>query len=68
MARFSIHFCNDSDRDLDVLTKALGVKSKAEVVRKALSQLRYVVQVLPEAGRLIIDNAEQESRRELITL
>ncbi len=68
MARFSINFCNDSDRDLDGLTKAPGVKSKAEVVRKALSRLRYVVQVLPEADRLIIENAEQESRRELLTL
>ena len=67
MARFSINSCDDSDRDLDVLTKALGEKSKAKVVRKALSRLRYVVQVLPEAGRLIIENAEQEARRELIT-
>ena len=50
MARFSIDFCDDSDRELGVLTAARGVKSKAE------------------AGRLFIDNAEQQPRRERITL
>ena len=68
MSRFSIDFSEDSDRDLNELTKKLGVKSKAEVVRKALSLLRYVVQAQSDGGRLILENKEQTSQREVITL
>ena len=68
MSRFSIDFSEESDRDLDALTKALGVKSKAEVVRKALSLLRFIVQAQSEGGRLIIENRDENSQREVITL
>ncbi len=68
MARFSIDFSEESDRDLDALTRELGVKSKADVVRKALSLLRFIVKVQSEGGRLIIENPRERSQREVITL
>jgi len=68
MARFSIDFSEQSDQDLDALTRELGVKSKAEVVRKALSLLRFIVKAQSECGRLIVENPNEKSQREVITL
>ena len=43
MSRFTIDFSDEAERDLQGLIKALGVKSKADVLRKALNLLNYVV-------------------------
>lgn len=68
MAKFTIEFSEKADRDLKGLIKALGVKSKAEVVRKAVNLLRYVVQEQQEGSRLVLENQRDRSRKEVITI
>lgn len=68
MSRFTIDFSDDAERDLQSLTKALGVKSKANVLRKALNLLNYVVRAQKEWGKLVVENKKDQSRKELITL
>ena len=68
MSRFTIDFSDDAERDLQSLTKALGVKSKADVLRKALNLLNYVVRAQKEGGKLVVENKKDQSRKELITL
>ena len=68
MSRFTIDFSDEAERDLQSLTKALRVKSKADVLRKALNLLSYVVRAQEEGGRLLVENEKDKSRKEVITL
>ena len=68
MSRFTIDFSDEAERDLQGLIKALGVKSKADVLRKALNLLRYVVRAQEEGGKLMVENKKDKSRKEVITL
>ncbi len=68
MSRFSIDFSDEAERDLQGLIKALGVKSKADVLRKALNLLNYVVRAQEEGGKLVVENQKDKSRKEVITL
>ena len=68
MSKFTIDFSDEAERDLQNLTKALGVKSKADVLRKALNLLNYVVRAQKEGGKLVVENKKDQSRKELITL
>ncbi len=68
MSRFTIDFSEEAERDLQGLIKALGVKSKADVLRKALNLLNYVVRAQEEGGKLVVENKKDKSRKEVITL
>ncbi len=68
MSRFTIDFSEEAEKDLQGLTKALGVKSKADVLRKALNLLNYVVRAQEEGGKLVVENKKDKSRKEVITL
>lgn len=68
MSRFTIDFSDDAERDLQSLIKALGVKSKADVLRRALNLLNYVVRAQEEGGKLVVENKKDKSRKEVITL
>ena len=68
MSRFTIDFSDEAEQNLQSLTKALGVKSKADVLRKALNLLNYVVRAREEGGKLVVENKKDKSRKELITL
>ncbi len=68
MSRFTIDFSDEAERDLQDLIKALGVKSKADVLRKALNLLNYVVRAQEEGGKLLVENKKDKSRKEVITL
>ena len=68
MSRFTIDFSEETAKDLEDLIKALGVTSKAEVVRKAVNLLRYVVQQQREGGKLVVENRKENSRKEVVTL
>ncbi|MEE9264692.1 MAG: hypothetical protein V3V11_09570 [Vicinamibacteria bacterium] len=68
MSRFTIDFSDEAERDLQGLIKALGVKSKADVLRKALNLLNYVVRAQEEGGKLLVENKKDKSRKEVITL
>ena len=58
---------NKTDRDLARLTKALGVNSKADVVRRALNLLRYALDELKAGGRLV-ENNRDKTKKELIPI
>jgi len=68
MSRFTIDFSDEAERDLQGLRKALGAKSKADVLRKALNLLTYVIQAREEGARLVVENTKDNSRKEVITL
>ena len=68
MSRFTIDFSDEAERDLQGLIKALGVKSKADVLRRALNLLNYVVRAQEEGGKLLVENKKDKSRKEVITL
>ncbi len=68
MSRFTIDFSDEAERDLQDLIKALGVKSKADVLRKALNLLNYVIRAQEEGGKLVVENKKDKSKKEVITL
>ncbi len=68
MPKYTIHFSSKTDRDLARLTKALGVNSKADVVRKALNLLCYVVDEHKGGGRLAVENDRDKTKKELIPI
>ena len=53
MARSTIEFNDAADDQLEYLTTTLGVKSKAEVVRNALSLYSYLVELLQQPNRVL---------------
>lgn len=50
------------------LTKRLGVKSKAEAVRKALNLLLYLLEERKGGGKPLVENAKNNSRKEVVTI
>ena len=52
----------------DRLTKALGVNSKAEVVRKAVNVLRYLLKEQKCGGTLVVENKREKTRKQLIPI
>ena len=49
-------------------TARYRIKSKADVLRKALNLLNYVVRAQEEGGKLVVENKKDKSRKEVITL
>jgi Arc/MetJ-type ribon-helix-helix transcriptional regulator len=68
MAKFTIQFSKKTEKDLERMIKTLGAKSKADVVRKALNLLRYVLEEQKGGGKLMVENKRENSRKEVITL
>ncbi len=68
MPKYTIHFSSKTDRDLARLTKALGVNSKADVVRRALNLYRYVLDEQKAGGRLVVENNRDKTKKELIPI
>jgi hypothetical protein len=68
MSRFTIEFSEDADRSLDEAQKALGAKTKADVIRKAVNLLNYVIGERGKGGRLIIENRDENLRKEVVTI
>jgi len=68
MPKFTIQFSQQTDKDFDRLTKALGVNSKAEVVRKAVNVLRYLLKEQKCGGTLVVENKREKTRKQLIPI
>jgi Arc/MetJ-type ribon-helix-helix transcriptional regulator len=68
MSRFTVEFSDDVDADVETLIKSLGVKTKADVIRKALNLLNYVVQEQQAGGKLVVENERQNVKKEVVTL
>ena len=66
--KYTIHFSNETNRDLARLTNALGVNSKADVVRRALNLLRIVVDEQKGGGRVVVENDRDKTKKELIPI
>ena len=50
------------------MIKTLGAKTKADVVRKALNLLQYVLEEQKGGGKLMVENKRENSRKEVITI
>lgn len=68
MPKYTIQLSNETDLELSRLTKALGVNSKADVVRRALNLLRYVLDERKEGGRLVVENNRDKTKKEVIPI
>ena len=68
MSRFTVEFSPEVDQNIEKIAKALGVRTKADVVRKALNLLNYVVQEQEAGSKLILENERQNLKKELITI
>jgi hypothetical protein len=68
MPKFTIQFSKETDRDLERLTRVLGVHSKADVVRKAVNLLRVVLEERKGGGTLVVENKRDKTRKELIPI
>jgi hypothetical protein len=68
MSRFTVEFSPSVDRDIDEIAHELGVTTKADVVRKALNLLKYVVRERKEGAKFVLENERQNTRKEIVTL
>lgn len=68
MSRFTIEFSEDVDQQIDQIARALDAPTKADVVRKALGLLSYVVKERKAGGTLFLENKTTNVRKEIVTL
>lgn len=68
MSRFTIEFSKDLDQQIDQIARALDAPTKADVVRKALGLLSYVVKERDTGSTLILENKTTNVRKEIVTL
>lgn len=68
MSRFTIEFTDEVDKQIEQIAKALGANTKADVIRKALGLLNYVVQERAAGSTVILENKKQGVRKEVVTL
>jgi len=68
MSRFTVEFSPSVDRDIEEIGRDLGVTTKADVVRKALNLLKYVVRERKEGAKFVLENERQNTRKEIVTL
>ena len=68
MAKFTIQFSKKTEKDLERMIKTLGAKTKADVIRKALNLLQYVLEEQKGGGKLMVENKKENSRKEVITI
>lgn len=68
MSRFTIEFSPDVDKQIEEIQTFLDTPTKADVVRKALSLLSYIVREQKAGAKLIVENQEINSRKEIVTL
>jgi hypothetical protein len=68
MSRFTIEFNDEADAGLENIRKQLGVTTKADVIRKAVNLLNYVVEERKDGGKLVIENEAKKVRKEIVTI
>jgi hypothetical protein len=68
VARFTIDFSSEAEHELRDIQKALDVGTKADVIRKALSLVKYIVEERQKGGKLFIENEKEKVRKEIVTL
>jgi predicted transcriptional regulator len=68
MSRFTIEFTDDVDKQIEQIAKALNANTKADVIRKALGLLNYVVQERAAGSTVILENKRENVRKEVVTL
>ncbi len=68
MSRFTIEFSDEIDKQIEMIQNSTGATTKAEVVRRALGLLKYVVEEQREGSKLILENQKQKVRKEVVTI
>ena len=68
MPRYTVEFSEQADKGLEQVQKTLGATSKADVIRKALNLLNYVVQEKERGGTLYIENKKENVKKEIVTI
>ena len=68
MSRFTIEFSEEVDKQIEIIQESTGATTKADVIRKALGVLTYIVEEKNQGGKVLIENEKQNLRKELVTL
>ena len=68
MARFTIDFSDVAADEIDQLAQELQLRTKADVLRKALGVLKYIVEEKRQGGRLFIENRQEGERKEIVAI
>lgn len=68
MSRFTIEFNEEADKGLEHIQHYLGATSKADVIRKAVNLLNYVVTEREGGGKLVIEHPDKQLRKEVVTI
>ena len=68
MARFTIDFSDVAADDIEQLAQELQLRTKADVLRKALGVLKYIVEEKRQGGRLFIENRQEGERKEIVAI
>ena len=68
MSRFTIEFSETVYKQIDDIQAELHAQTKADVVRKALGLLSYVVREQKDGSVLILENIKNNVRKEIVTL
>jgi hypothetical protein len=68
MSRFTIEFTEEADKGLEEVQRKLHATTKADVIRKAVNLLNFVVQEQEKGGKLIVENPKENLRKEIVTL
>lgn len=65
MKNLTVEFSEEVEKEIDYIGEILGVKNREEVIKKALSFLRYTVLEQQEGSKIIFENAKKNERKEI---
>ena len=68
MARFTMDFSDVAAEEIEQLAQELQLRTKADVLRKALGVLKYIVEEKRQGGRLFIENRQEGERKEIVAI
>lgn len=68
MTVFTIEFSPKADDELKLVAERLGVKSKVDVLRKALALLNYVTGEQQKGSKLYLENERLKLKKEIVMI
>ena len=68
VARFTIDFSDVAAEQIEELAQELQLRTKADVLRKALGVLKYIVEEKRQGGRVFIENRQEGERKEIVAI
>ena len=61
-------FSDVAAEEIEQLAQELQLRTKADVLRKALGVLKYIVEEKRQGGRVFIENRQEGERKEIVAI